>query len=149
MAVTYPIVPPERAPLLAELMRAYYALDGHDYDTAKVSRTLAEFLSDARYGRAWLIEVDGAVAGYMVMCIGFSLEFGGRDAFVDEIYLKEPYRGQGIGRQAIEHMLAEARRLGINALHLEVDHANANAQRLYRALGFEPRDRFMLMSRAV
>ena len=117
--------------------------------TPRSAATLVSFLAEPRYGRAWLIEVDGAVAGYMVMCIGYSLEFGGRDAFVDEIYLQEPYRGQGIGRQAIEHMLAEAKLQGIKALHLEVDHKNANAQRLYRALGFEPRDRFMLMSRAV
>lgn len=145
--LSYRLVRPEEAPLVAGLMRAYYAFDSHDFDEAVVTRTLAEFLRHPEYGRAWFIESDGVVAGYMAMCIGYSLEFGGRDAFVDEIYLHEPFRGQGIGRRALEHMIAEAKRLGIVALHLEVDHDNANAQKLYRALGFETRARFIFMSR--
>ena len=146
-AITYRIVRTGETPLLASMMRAYYAFDGHDFDPAVVARTLAEFLNHPEYGFAWFIEVDGAVAGYMVMCTGYSLEFGGRDAFVDEIFLHESFRGQGIGRLALGFMVAEAKRLGIAALHLEVDQGNANAQRLYRALGFEPRDRFVVMSR--
>ncbi|MEZ5924982.1 MAG: GNAT family N-acetyltransferase [Hyphomicrobiaceae bacterium] len=140
---------PKDAAVLARLMRAYYAYDGHDYDEVTVGQTLDAFLAEPAYGRAWLIEIDGTPAGYMVMCIGFSLEFGGRDAFVDEIYLEQAYRGRGIGRKALDHMIAEARRLGIRALHLEVDRDNALAERLYRALGFAPRDRFVLMSRVV
>jgi GNAT superfamily N-acetyltransferase len=141
------LVSADEAPTLAALMRAYYDFDGHAYDPEAVARTLAEFLSHPDYGLAWFIEVDGVTAGYMAMCVGFSLEFGGRDAFVDEIYLHEPFRGEGIGRQALEVLIGEARRLGIVALHLEVDRENAAAARLYRALGFAPRERFMLMSR--
>ncbi len=147
--ITYRLVPAEEANLLAETMRAYYAFDGHDFDEAVVARTLAEFLNHPEYGLAWFIEVDGKTAGYMVMCTGYSLEFGGRDAFVDEIFLHEPFRGKGVGRRALEFMVAEAKRLGIAALHLEVDQGNGNAQKLYRALGFEPRERFMLMSRSL
>ncbi len=145
--MTYRIVSPTEAPALAELMRAYYAFDGHDFDEPRVRRTLAEFLANPDHGRAWFIELDGAVAGYMVICFGYSLEFGGRDAFVDEIYLHEPFRGKGLGREALAFMIAEAKRLGIKALHLEVDSDNAPAQKLYEALGFTPRGRFRLMSR--
>ena len=145
--LSYRLVHAEEASLLAGLMRAYYAFDGHDFDVTVVTRTLADFLSHPEYGRAWFIEADGAVAGYMVLCFGFSLEFGGRDAFVDEIFLHESFRDRGIGRRALEYMIAEARRSGVVALHLEVDQENANAQKLYRALGFEPRERFVFMSR--
>lgn len=132
---------------LAGLMEEYYAYDGHDFDRASVLATLSEFLADERFGMAWLIDADGGTIGYMVLCIGYSLEFGGRDAFVDEIYLKEAWRGQGLGRKALSFMVEEAGRLGIVALHLEVDRGNERARSLYRALGFEPRERFMLMSR--
>ncbi len=145
--ISYRLVRTEEAHVLAGMMRAYYAYDGHDFDEAVVTRTLAEFLVHPEYGRAWFIEVGADTAGYMVMCTGYSLEFGGRDAFVDEIFLHESFRGQGIGRRALEFVIGQAKCLGIAALHLEVDQGNANAQRLYRALGFEPRDRFMLMSR--
>lgn len=145
--MSYRIVSPSEAPALAELMRAYYAFDGHDFDETRVRRALAEFLAGPDHGRAWFIEQDGAIAGYMVICFGYSLEFGGRDAFVDEIYLHEPFRGRGLGREALAFMMAEAKRLGIKALHLEVEEENAPAQRLYEALGFTGRDRFRLMSR--
>lgn len=144
--MSYRIVRPEEAPALAGLMRAYYAFDGHDFDAARTEATLAEFLSSPDHGRAWFIEEDGAVAGYMVICFGYSLSFGGRDAFVDEIYLHEPFRGRGLGRDALTFMIAEAKRLGIKALHLEVNEDNVPAQRLYDALGFA-RGHFRLMSR--
>ncbi len=144
--MSYRIVSPPEAPALAELMRAYYAFDGHDFDETRVLQTLAEFLASPDHGRAWFIEEDGAIAGYMVICFGFSLSFGGRDAFVDEIYLHEPFRGRGLGRDALTFMIAEAKRFGIKALHLEVNEHNVPAQRLYTSLGFE-RGRFRLMSR--
>ena len=146
--MSYRIVSPPEAPALAELMRAYYAFDGHDFDEPRVRCTLADFLNSPDHGRAWFIEADGVVAGYMVICFGYSLSFGGRDAFVDEIYLHEPFRGRGLGRDALTFMIAEAERLGIKALHLEVNEHNVPAQRLYSSLGFQ-RGRFRLMSRPI
>jgi ribosomal protein S18 acetylase RimI-like enzyme len=145
--ISFRIVAPEAAAQLADLMAAYYAFDGHAFDRAKVMATLAEFLADARLGRAWFVCDGDQMIGYMALAIGYSLEFGGRDGFVDEIFIIESRRGQGIGRLALEHMCAEARTLGLKALHLEVDTDNRRAQRLYEALGFEPRQRFHLMSR--
>lgn len=136
-------------PALLELMAKYYAFDGHEFDVVKASRSLDALLADERLGAVWMIEVAGELAGYMVMCIGYSLEFGGRDAFLDEIYLEAPWRGQGFGREAVAHMISEARKLGIVAMHLEVDQDNARARRLYEALGFRQRGRFQLFSRAL
>lgn len=149
MHARYREATPADKPELLALMADYYAFDGHHFDPDTSAAVLDEFLADQRLGRAWLIEVDGDVAGYMALCIGYSLEFGGRDAFVDEIYLHERFRGRGIGRAALQHMMAEARRLGIKALHLEVDQDNRPARKLYQALGFESRGRFQLMSQAL
>ena len=144
--MSYRIVSPTEAPAPAEITRAYYAFDGHDFAESRVLQTLAEFLVNPDHGRALFIEVDGAVAGYMVICFGYSLSFGGRDAFVDEIYLHEPFRGRGLGRDALTFMIKEARRVGVKALHLEVNEQNVRARRLYETLGFEL-GRFRLMSR--
>jgi hypothetical protein len=38
--------------------------------------------------------------GCVVLTLGYSLELLGRDAFIDEFYLREVYRGRGWGRQA-------------------------------------------------
>lgn len=101
-------------------------------------------LDNPEYGLTWLIEVDGAVAGYMVICFGYSLEFGGRDAFLDDLYLYESYRGKGIGTQAMNHMIETCRTRGINALHLEVTRDNHEAITYYQKMGFEFRGHYMM-----
>ena len=96
----------------------------------------------------WLIETDGAVVGYMAVCFGYSLEFGGRDAFVDEIYLLPEARGQGIDTQAMQVMIETCRSNGIQAIHLEVSPDNEAAIAYYAKSGFERRD-FSVMSRVI
>ncbi len=39
--------------------------------------------------------LDGTAAGYAALTFGFSLEVGGRDAFIDELFLIEAARGKG------------------------------------------------------
>jgi diamine N-acetyltransferase len=124
------------ADLLLEFMQAYYVFDGHGFDREKARTALVSLLRDARFGRAWFI-LDGASAvGYIVLCFGYSLEWLGRDAFVDEFYLREEYRGRGWGRATMDFVEDQARTEGIRALHLEVVRQNASALELYRRLGF-------------
>src|SRR5271156_633297 len=97
------------ADTLLVFMREYYAFDGHGFDADKARVALTALLRDASLGLAWLI-LDGDVAvGYVVLCFGYSLEWLGRDAFVDEFYLREEYRGRGWGRRTMEFVEEEAR----------------------------------------
>jgi len=116
-------------------MREYYAFDGHGFDEQKARIALTTLLRDANLGQAWLILDGDIAAGYIVLCFGYSLEWLGRDAFVDEFYLREEFRGRGWGRKAMEFVEDAAREAGIRALHLEVVKQNKSAQ-LYRQLGF-------------
>jgi len=124
------------ADVLLEFMQAYYAFDGHGFDESKARLALTTLLRDARLGLAWLILDDDAAVGYVVLCFGYSLEWLGRDAFVDEFYLREEYRGRGWGRRTMEFVEEAARAAGIRALHLEVVRENTKALELYRQLGF-------------
>ena len=76
--------------------------------------------------------------------IGYSIEYGGRDAFIDEVYIRAAYRGQGIGRQAMMFAETQCRALGVRALHLEVARDNTNAHALYRKVGFVDHDRYLM-----
>ena len=124
------------ADALLEFMQAYYAFDGHGFDREKARVALTALLCDANLGRAWLILDGEASVGYVVLCFGYSLEWLGRDAFVDEFYLREEYRGHGWGRTAMEFVEEAARTAGIRTLHLEVVRQNATALGMYRRLGF-------------
>lgn len=121
---------------LLALMQVYYDYDNHEFDEPKARQAVSAMLSNPAFGLAWLIEVEGELAGYVVICFGYSLEFGGRDCFIDEIFLHEAHRGQGIGRQAIEHVVAQCRAQGVQAVHLEVMPGNTRALDFYRRVGF-------------
>jgi len=124
------------ASLLLEFMRQYYAFDGHAFDESKSRTALVAFLSDSSLGRAWLIHDQQTPVGYIVLTLGYSLEFLGRDAFIDEFFLAESHRSRGWGRKAMEFVEDYARSQGVRAIHLEVVRSNRNALEIYRKLGF-------------
>ena len=132
-----------------ELVRQYHAFEGVPFEERAVTAALQPLLQRGDAGRVWLVELAGAAIGYVVLCFGYSLEFGGRDAFVDEMYLVPEHRGKGIGTKVLKTLIARARELGARALHLEVARDNERARRLYRSMGFSSRERFHLMSRTL
>ena len=134
------VVDSSDAELLLDFMRDYYAFDGHGYDREKARAALIPLLENANFGRAWIILDDDSPVGYAVLCFGYSLEWLGRDAFVDEIYLVEAYRGRGWGRKTMGFLEDSARELGICALHLGVVKGNRRAQQLYESVGFITHD---------
>lgn len=138
-----PAEPGDRAQLL-DFMAALAAHDGDPFDRAAGARALDQLLANPRAGCVWLIEVGGEPAGYAVLTVGFSLEYQGPDAFVDELYLAEPYRGQGIGRQALTLLERAAKERGVRAIHLEVKRSNLSAQAVYRRAGFVDHDRYLM-----
>jgi ribosomal protein S18 acetylase RimI-like enzyme len=99
------------------------------------------------YGAVYLVGPTRAPIGYIVVTFSWSIEYGGMDGFVDELYVRPPVRGRGIATEvllALPKTLAEA---GIKALHLEVDREDENAQRLYTRARFKASDRYILMTK--
>lgn len=130
-------------PALLSLMRQLYAEDGGRFDPA-AEGALRGLLGDPSLGAAWIAEDEGGACGYVVMTVGYSLEFHGRDAFVDELFVSRGRRGQGLGAQALALLENECRARGARALHLEVTPSNEPALGLYRRQGFELRGRSLM-----
>jgi GNAT superfamily N-acetyltransferase len=135
------------ATTLLGFMRDFNASQGYPFEQADAKRVLLELLGSPSQGRTWLIEVEGVAVGYLALTFGFSLEYGGRDAFVDEFFIDPAARGRGLGRAALSFALAEAPRLGVHAVHLEVEHGNRSAHTLYVSAGFVGNDRRLLTQR--
>jgi ribosomal protein S18 acetylase RimI-like enzyme len=133
---------------LIPLMRAYYKYDGIPFDEAKARKALTEFLPGEAFGKAWLVYQGDEIAGYIVLTYDYGLESGGREAFIDELYLHESYRGQGIGRKTIEFAEQFCAANGIGALLLGVEPENTAAQAFYQKVGFEDR-RLRMMTKAI
>jgi len=133
-------------PVLLPMVAEYHQFEAIDSSAAGRESALRRLLAAPEFGAVWLVRVDDAMAGYIALCRGFSIEFDGFDAFIDEFFLLPGYRGRGVGSRVLELIRNEARRLDINALHLEVARDNEAARRLYRRAGFEAREKYLLMT---
>jgi ribosomal protein S18 acetylase RimI-like enzyme len=108
------------------------------------SNAFRYLLEHPERGQIWMLLEQEKPIGYIVLTLGFSFEFHGTDAFIDELYVVPQFRRRGFAKQAVRHLEAEARRLGVNALHLEVDKGNDAAFELYQRTGFEDHNRFLM-----
>jgi diamine N-acetyltransferase len=118
------------------LMSLLYEHDGQFFDVAHALRGTVELILTPDAGAIWLLQSEGRTVGYCVLTFGFSIEFGGRDALVDELFLLPGHRGKGWGKLALEFMFEQCRAAGVRAVHVDVNLVNEHALSVYRHLGF-------------
>jgi GNAT superfamily N-acetyltransferase len=135
------------ADALLELMRLFYESSRLWFHPERARSALFGLLADPSLGRAWLIEADGETVGYAVLILSYSLEFHGRIGALDELFVREDYRGRGVGGRAVRFVEEHCRALGLPALTLEVDRDDARAQAVYSKAGLLDANNFLLFKR--
>ncbi len=122
--------------LLAALSAEFNKVDGHSHDDTRVRASLTPLLLDDTLG---VVYVFGQPAnGYAVVTWGYSIESGGRDVLLDEIYIRP--RGQGIGGAAFEEVLDDLRQRGLTRMFLETERPNTKVRAFYTRHGFREDD---------
>ncbi len=129
---------------LLELMSDFYAESDYDLNRELSRRALDDLIEHSSLGKVWLMRHDGQIAGYIVLTVCFSMEFGGRSGFVDDLFVRSKFRRQGVGRLAMEALLAECHQRDVRAIHVEVDRNNQQAKTLYGKFGFGESHRQLL-----
>ncbi len=127
-----------------KMMTSFNKIDGYDFDLTIGEKNLIEFTSNEMLGRLFLITHKQITIGYIVLSFGFSFEYKGRDAFIDEFYIKEEFRNKGVGKLSMDFIESVSEKLDINAVHLEVEPHNTAANRLYLKKGYKSNDRALL-----
>jgi ribosomal protein S18 acetylase RimI-like enzyme len=133
----------------AEVLPRTRALNAHEGITTEphvLAAALERLLGDPALGGVWLVERDGAAIGYAIVTFGYDLEFGGRDAYLTEIWVDPAERGGGAGGAALRLLGPALRALGVHALHLQVRPDNP-ALRLYERTGFVASPRVIMTQR--
>ena len=130
--------------VITQMMQDFYAIDNYPMDVEVAKKLFQEFISNEHLGKSWLIYSESEIVGYIILTFIFSFEYGGKIAFVDELFIKETARGKGFGKEAIQFIQQEVPKLSLKLLYLEVEPHNENAQKLYLAHDFELHNRKLM-----
>ena len=140
-------VKPADVPTVLAWMRDLYELEHIPFNPTDAETTLRELMDHPEYGRVYLLCADGKPVGYAAVALTFSLEFGGRSAFLDELYVRPSSRGRGTGSIALRLLQTACRSMGARSLALEVHLENTRAEALYRREGFASNGRQLMTRR--
>ena len=116
---------------LVDLHREFCAVDAHPFDVGRATAALAPLLDDDRHGVVWIVDSPPA---YAVLTWGWSIEGGGAEAVLDEIFVAE--RDAGVGSSLIQHVLDDGRRRGLSRILLETETHNQRVREFYERYGF-------------
>ena len=127
----------EDASQVIDMMRVFYA------SPAVLSNGSEEIfindvencVNDSPYLEGYIIATEQKeILGYGMVAKSFSTEFGKPCMWIEDLYLKEEARGQGIGSAFLNYI---AEKYPDAILRLEVEEENERAIHTYRKCGFE------------
>ena len=91
-------------------------------------------IKECPYVEGYVFEKDKTVQGYAMLAKSFSTEFGKPCIWIEDIYIKEKYRGHGIGSGFFRFI--EEKYTGV-IFRLEAEEENERAVAVYKKCGFE------------
>ncbi len=124
---------------LVELHQAFCEVDGHPFDHRRARSAFTPLLADDTVGVVWIVDTP---PGYAVLTWGWSIEAGGAEAVLDEIFVTE--RNTGVGSSLVDHLLADGRRRGLARIFLETEAHNDRVRGFYTRHGFSTDDSIWL-----
>ncbi len=91
-------------------------------------------ISDNPYIEGYMFISDKKVLGYAMLVKSYSTEFGKQCIWIEDLYIKEEYRGKHIGTKFFEFLFETYKDV---LFRLEVEDENTHAISLYKKSGFE------------
>ena len=95
---------PEHLESVLRLVADFHREEGIEQDDTTLRSAVLPLLEGSPHGAIYIAGPVRAPIGYIVVTFGWSLEFGGMDGFVDEIYIRPGVRGRGLGTELLSSM---------------------------------------------
>lgn len=118
-----------------EMMKVFYASDAvwsNGSDEIFLS-DIDNCVNDNPYIEGYVFENSGKMQGYAMVAKSFSTEFGKQCIWIEDLYIKEEYRGLGLGSRFMEYITNEYPNV---IFRLEVEEENERAVNVYKKSGF-------------
>lgn len=90
-------------------------------------------INENPYLEGYVIESGKAIQGYAMIAKSYSTEFGKPCIWIEDLYIKEAFRGLGLGNLFMDFIM---QKYADCVFRLEVEEENEKAVKLYSKLGF-------------
>lgn len=130
--------------LLAEISALAHVIWREHY-TPIIGARQVDYMLERGYSRAALAGLkDTGTLFTLARCNAQYVGYGGATPdtenaaiiWLDKFYLHQDFRGLGIGRMLMDHMLRQAENLGADTVQLRVNRNNSQSISVYKRLGF-------------
>ena len=127
---------------MVEELQSYTLEDVKDLDflmhelspTSFCNEEILENVINDVNSHTYIIREDGHIVAAGSLCVMHNLEF--TIASVESVVVASEYRGRGYGKELIEHIINEAKRLNVKLIHLTSNPKRIAANSLYQRMGF-------------
>ena len=121
--------------IVLDMMRVFYNSPAvHTNGSEQIYlNDIENCINDNPYLTGYVFENFGDIQGYAMIAKSFSTEFGKPCIWIEDLYIREEYRGCGIGSLFMDFVTKEYTDC---IYRLEVEEDNKNALRLYEKSGF-------------
>ncbi|MCX6767937.1 MAG: GNAT family N-acetyltransferase [Candidatus Micrarchaeota archaeon] len=107
-------------------------------DSLAVYKKFLEKQFSSKKARVFVAEADGKVIGHVMVSVKklppvYAID---TEAYVDELFVKERFRGKGVGTALLREAEKWAKQMGLREFSLATNVKNTRAQKVYRDFGF-------------
>jgi ribosomal protein S18 acetylase RimI-like enzyme len=121
---------------LATMMIEFYGEANLVLDRERAQAAFERLIGNPDFGCVWILEFDSAAAGYVVLTLVYAMEYGAHRGFVDDLYVRAPFRRRGLAGAGLAQVKAHCRESKVAALFVQTGTDNEAAQRTYTRTGF-------------
>lgn len=111
----------------------------HPVSTENYDITFNRCINGDKFTACFVDEENSLLRGYVLLSFTYSNEVGGICVWVEELYVKDEYRGHSIGTSLLNYV-HEKYSPYAKRFRLEVTHSNHGAAKLYERMGYETLD---------
>lgn len=118
-----------------EMMRSFYASPAVLTDGSEeiFCRDIDTCIQGSPYLEGYVFEGKDGLLGYAMVAKSYSTEFGKPCIWIEDLYIRESYRGQGLGSRFLRQLEGQ---YPDSIFRLEVEEENERAIRVYETCGF-------------
>lgn len=128
---------------MVEELTVYDAQDVADLDGLMHELSPTSFCNEAildkvmkdENSHVYVIREDGHIIATGTLCVMHTLEF--TIAGIESVVVRTNYRGKGLSKELMTHIIDAARHMKVQHLHLTSNPKRETANRLYQRMGFE------------